>query len=140
MKTPTLEDYQNYTGLHCHKIWIEVGPYFVCPGCDRNKFELLKWTMRNPGKPTAFKDWVAMLHRHHDHSEHSMNRNSGRFSETIICGQCNAADGMAKRMHKLPEEFSFSPAEIRQFVRSTPHQKHEINFEKALQIYQTLHA
>jgi len=138
MKRPSMEDFQNYTGLHCHRIWAEVGSNYVCPSCGRNKFQILHWTKRFPNKPTAFYDWVATLHRHHDHSDNSMRRNSGRFPETIICGQCNASDGAAKRKLNLPKNFSFSPSEIGQFVQSTPHDKHTLDFQKADEIYRRL--
>ena len=139
-KVPTLSDLQSYTGLHCHRIWAEVGPDYICPCCNRNKFELLKWSTRNPGKPNAFKAWVAILHRHHDHSGHFMNRNSGRFRETIICGQCNAADGAAKRKHQLPKDFSFSPEEIQKFVVSAPHSPHKLDLELAKRIFNQIHS
>ena len=136
MKTPTQVDYQNYTGLHCHKIWKEVGPHYHCPSCLRTKFELLKWTTRFPGKDTAFKDWVATLHRHHDHSDTSLEKMLGRFPVTIICGQCNSADGAVKRKLKLPKNFSFAPEEISHFIVVKPHAPHVINFIRAAQIYE----
>ena len=138
MKIPTLENYQNYTGHHCHKIWAEVGPYFICPGCGRNKFQLLRWTIRNPGKPSSFKDWVAILHRHHDHSGDLFNPSTGRFPVTIVCGQCNASDGSVKRRLKLPRNFSFSAYEISHFIQATPHAAHKIDFEVARRIYNDL--
>ena len=138
IKVPTIADFNNYTGLHCHKIWVEVGSDYICPCCNRSKFELLRWTTRNPRKPTAFKDWVAILHRHHDHSAHLMVRNSGRFRETIICGQCNAADGIAKRIHGLPKNFSFAPSEIRLFVKATAHGAHKLDLVVAKNIYDGL--
>lgn len=135
IKVPTYQDFLNYTGLHCHRLWAEVGPDYFCPACKRSKFQILRWTTRFPNKPNAFEDWVAVLHRHHDHSQGFMSRSSGRFPETVICDQCNSSDGAAKRKLKLPKNFSFSPDEIGQFVKATPHGKHEINFEIAKAIY-----
>lgn len=135
IKVPTYEDFYSYTGLHCHRLWAEVGDAFICPSCKRNKFQILRWTTRFPNKPNAFKDWVAVLHRHHDHSQGFMSRNSGRFPETVICDQCNSSDGVVKRKLKLPKEFSFSPEEIGCFVKANPHSKHEIDFEIAKAIY-----
>jgi hypothetical protein len=47
---------------------------------------------------------------HHDHS------GCDRLPPTVICGGCNLADAIAKRSCAAPDWFSFSPAEIRQFV------------------------
>jgi hypothetical protein len=135
IKEPTYEEFQNYTDLHCHRLWAEVGENYICPACKRNKFQILRWTARFPNKPHAFKDWVAVLHRHHDHSNEFVSRNSGRFQETVICDQCNSSDGVVKRKLKLPKDFSFSPDEIACFIKATPHGKHKIDFEKAKVIY-----
>jgi len=140
VKIPTIEEFEKYTGLHCHKLWDSVGAGYKCPSCGRNKFELLKWSVRFPKKPTRFYSWVATLHRHHDHSDNSPFRNQGRFEETKICGQCNSADGAAKRKLRLPKSFSFSPAEIRQFVSSEPHSVHKIDYERALAIFHRVSA
>ena len=135
IKIPTIEDYKNYNGLHCHKLWAEVGESWICPSCNRNKFQILRWTTRFPGKPNAFKAWVAVLHRHHDHSQGYFSTNNSRFTETVICDQCNSADGQAKRKLGLPKNFSFSPSEIALFINATPHGKHKLNFEVARYIY-----
>ena len=54
------------------------------------------------------------LAKHHCHG----NR---RFPETLICGDCNSADGAVKRKLKLSENWSFSPYELSQFVKTSPH-------------------
>ena len=138
MKIPTNEDFNKYTGVHCHRLWIEVGDLWICPSCKRNKFEILHWTRRFPGKPNTFMDWVATLHRHHDHSQGYTSTNMGRFPHTLICGQCNSADGAVKRKLKLPKNFSFSPEEISSFVKATPHGKHKIDYKIAAVIFTTL--
>lgn len=139
IKVPTYEEFYNYTGLHCHKLWAEVGDAFVCPSCNRNKYQILRWTTRFPNKPNAFKGWVAVLHRHHDHSKRLMGSNSERFPQTVICDQCNSSDGVVKRKLKLPKDFSFSPQEIGCFVKATAHGKHEIDYEIAQAIYVAIH-
>jgi hypothetical protein len=53
------------------------------------------------------------LTKHHCHG-------NGRFEQTIICGDCNAADGAVKRKLKLPHWWSYAPHELRQFVRIAP--------------------
>ena len=44
----------------------------------------------------------------------------------VICAQCNAADGFAKRELKLPPDFTFT----------TPHGRHVIDIVTAHWIYQ----
>ena len=140
VKIPTYEDYNNHTGLHYHKLWTSIDDGWICPACGRNKLQIMKWTLRFPNYPHKFMDWVAALHRHHDHSIGYLENGQRRFSETLICGQCNAADGAVKRKLGLPSNFSFSPQEMRTFIQATPHDKHTIDFDMAFTIYQSLSA
>ncbi|WP_345986463.1 hypothetical protein WCX49_04890 [Sulfurimonas sp. HSL-1656] len=139
LKVPTQEDFENYDGLHCHRLWAMVGDYWICPSCKRNKYQIMRWAKRFPNSPNAFYDWVAILHKHHDHSQGYLSLNNGRFPQTVICDQCNSADGAAKRKLSLPKDFSFSPEEIGRFVKATPHGKHEIDYEIAKAIYDAVH-
>jgi predicted Fe-S protein YdhL (DUF1289 family) len=132
IRTPTLDDYRQHTGLHYHKLWKELDDYWTCPGCGRTKFEIMRWTKRFPNTPGAVMGWVAALHTHHDHSA------SPRFREVVICDQCNSSDGAVKRKLGLPKNFSFSPQEIRMFVKATPHAKHEIDYNKAADVFTQL--
>lgn len=73
------------------------------------------------------------LTRHHCHG-------AGRFPPTLICGDCNSADGAAKRKLGLPEDWSFSPEEIARFVAAAPHSGvTRIDFDEALRIYVSAH-
>lgn len=139
MKTPSLNDYLNYNGAHCFRLWASLDNNWVCPGCKRSKFQIMRWTTRfyqkSDGTRETYKGWMAGLHRHHDHSVDYRSSQPRRFLETIICDQCNAADGAVKRKLKLDSNFSFSPFEIAQFVIPTPHSKHKINYEIAENIY-----
>lgn len=137
-KVPSIEDYQNHTGLHYKNLWKAVDDNWKCPACRRTKFQIMRWTKRFPNTPRAFMDWVAALHRHHDHSVSIFSKQNSRFCETVICDQCNSADGAAKKKLKLPKKFSFSPYEIGQFVITTPHGKHQINYHLAWAIYEQL--
>ncbi|EGF93800.1 conserved hpyothetical protein [Asticcacaulis biprosthecium C19] len=62
-------------------------------------------------------------------------RAPARFKPVVICEQCNSADATAKRKLGLRKDFSFSPLEMRQFVRATPHGFHHIDYDLALRIY-----
>lgn len=137
-KIPSYEDYRNHTGLHYHRLWKAIEDSWRCPSCGRSKFQIMRWTRRFPSKPNAFMDWVAALHIHHDHSASYMDIGAYRFPETLICGQCNAADGTVKRKLKLPKDFSFSPQEMREFIKATPYGKHEIDYERARNIFTSL--
>lgn len=79
---------------------------------------------------------MAGLHKHHDHSVSLLSGEEPRFEQTIICDQCNAADGIAKRKLYLPTRFSFSPNEISWFVVPRPHSPHEIVYEAAKVVYE----
>ena len=137
IKVPTFEEFRSHDGLHYKNLWKEVGDSWFCPSCKRSKYEIMRWAKRFPGRPNAFWGWVAPLHKHHDHSAPYMSSH-GRFPMTTICDQCNASDGTAKRKLKLHKDFSFSPQEIGCFVRATPHGKHEIDYEMAKAIYDSL--
>jgi len=135
IRVPTYEEYASHDGLHYHQLWAEVGPHWVCPGCGRSRFQIMRWTKRFPNSPGAFWGWVAGLQRHHCHSMEFRGNDSPRFSRTIVCDQCNATDGAVKRKFQLPKKFSFAPEEIRGFVMAIPHGKHTIDYEKALEVY-----
>ncbi|WP_337080131.1 hypothetical protein [Acinetobacter pittii] len=138
IKIPTYEDYYNHTGLHYKNLWKSIGDEWSCPACGRSKYQIMKWSKRFPNSPNSFMDWVAALHNHHDHSVGFSEIGQRRFSETLICGQCNAAEGVVKRKLKLPSNFSFSPQEMRTFIQATPHDKHVIDFEGARIIYNSI--
>ena len=134
-RIPTQADYEEFDGGHCHQLWKATREDWRCPGCGRSKFELLRWTKRTPASHAADRTpywaWLAILQRHHDHSLGAFDpgnpRMPRRFPETVICGQCNGADGSAKRLLGLPCGWSFSPAEIAQFVTAQPHAPHRID-------------
>ena len=135
---PTYEDYQVHSGLHYHQLWTSIGDEWICPGCGRSKFQIMKWTRRFPNKTNSYMGWVAALHKHHDHSIDCNEPTQARFPETLICGQCNGAEGAAKRKLKLPSNFSFSPQEMRSFILATPHGTHVINYDTALAIFKII--
>ncbi|WP_202391246.1 hypothetical protein [Allopontixanthobacter sediminis] len=137
-KVPTAEEFAAFKGAHCHQLWARVGPDWICPSCRRSKFQILRWTKRFPNSDHPFLDWLAALHEHHDHARSWDGVGTARFNPTVLCDQCNAADGVAKRRLKLPENFSFTPTEIGQFVTSQPHGKHVLDLAMAERIYRSL--
>lgn len=139
VKVPSHEDYYNYDGAHCHQLWRELSDTWQCPSCKRTKFQIMRWTTRykknQDGGRVSYKGWMAGLHKHHDHSQNILSSKEGRFSTVVVCDQCNTSDGAAKRKLLLPENFSFSPLEIGEFITSKPHTKHSLNFEVAKKLY-----
>lgn len=135
IKIPTFEEFSQYDGAHCRKLWLEVGDNWICPACNRNKFQIFRWTTRFPHKPNPFKGWMAGLNSHHDHSL-DFRVTGARFPDTIICDQCNIVEGGVKRRLKIPEDFSFSPQEMALFIAATPHGNHKIDYDLARSIFQ----
>jgi len=134
-RIPTDKDYQFYDGAHCPLLWNQLDDAWQCPGCGRTKRQIMRWTFRTPyGR--RFWGWLAGLCEHHDHS--SQEYGQGRFLPMIICNQCNNCEGYVKHRLKLPDNFSFAPEEIREFISATPHDKHKINLSKAKAIYERL--
>lgn len=137
VRVPTLEEYLSHTGLHYHQLWKQVGPSWYCISCRRSRYQIMRWSKRFPGSPNAFMDWVAIINTHHDHAGDYPGC-TPRFPRTILCNQCNAADGAAKRLLQLPQNFSFSPEEIGQIVNAAPHAAHKLDYDVAHAIYQRL--
>lgn len=141
LRIPTMADFTAFDGAHCRDIYRSLQPGWTCPGCGRSTFEILRWTLRFPRTTHAFEGWVGGYHKHHDHSvdDFRYGRTStpmlSRFETTIICEQCNSADGMAKRKLGLRKDFSFAPCEIRRFVTAKAHGFHHVDYEVALAIY-----
>ena len=133
---PSMDVFLAYKGAHAHQLWARVGPDWICPCCKRTKYQLMRWTKRAPNTPQQYMDWLAVLHTHHDHSVPLFERRPRRFDETVICDQCNVADGQAKRKLGLGDDFSFSPYEIAQFITATPHGRHKYDFAVARRLYE----
>lgn len=135
-RLPSAADLHAFNGLHCGSIWREVlRTNWHCPCCDRTPYELVRWSeIRGPTWRERYADqygmgWTVSFARHHCHG-------SGRFQVTLICGDCNTADGAAKRKLNLPKDWSFSPKEIAQFVRTQPHSgRTEVDYQMAREIY-----
>jgi hypothetical protein len=143
IKIPTYEDYLNYDGAHCHKLWKQLDDFWTCPACARSKYQIMRWTKRfinhYDGTKTSYFGWMAGLHGHHDHGTHKNGYTApARFEATIICDQCNSSDGIAKRNLDLPKDFSFSPSEISAFVASRPHGRHKLDLNRARELYEHL--
>jgi hypothetical protein len=129
---PTAAEYAAYDGLHCSSLWRELDDVWICPGCGRTKFQLLRWTRINFPAGKSYFGWCAGLHHHHDHW-----LTPPRFAEQVICDCCNWVDVFVKRRFpKMPRDFSFAPAEIRSIIVARPHLTHKIRYSDAWCVFQ----
>lgn len=149
---PTWEEYEDFIyrltpGLK--STWVSVDENWTCPCCHRHKFEIIRWKQSNHGRQWR---WLGELHNHHDHvlikhggcrfgsdSQAALKRSLAmkamdpwdfeywmgkfRFSDTLICMDCNWAEGSMKSRLKTPSWFSFSPPEIQAFLQGRANQK-----------------
>lgn len=134
---PTQLDFDSYTGGHTFKKWSGLPADWYCPACKRSKFQLLTWTKRRTGyggnTPGEYH-WLAPIQEHHDHRSDG-GLYSPRFLPELICGDCNSADGRVKKCLGLPSEFSFSPAELSQFITGYPHGGVKTDLKMARKVY-----
>ncbi|WP_065062236.1 hypothetical protein [Paraburkholderia tropica] len=143
-------------GVHVNRWWVMTSNEWRCPACGRSKREIVSVDRRGY--------LAGLLHRHHDHMKDLMERRFheeavrrdvvvadavakrfavraafglSAFDETIICADCNLAEGRANRMANTHRHFSFSPAEIRKFVEPAPNRvQHGIQVDIARQIWE----
>jgi hypothetical protein len=134
-RVPTAKEIEAFDGLHCRRTyqWAVTNNWHY-PCCHRTAVELIRWSeIRGPSFRARYADEYGMgftisITLHHCHGD-------GRFNETLICGDCNSADGAVKRKFNLPATWSFAPDEIKQFIRMTPHSgKTIIDYAKAYEI------
>jgi rubredoxin len=141
-------------GLNLNRNWAFTAQWWSCPSCGREKEKLVRLSSNE----TLF----ACLELHHDHlrdavglafnesaknddaspfdrgrAELSTKRIVERFFDTTVCADCNAADGKAKTSlaGEIDPDFSFSPSEIKQFITATDNSPHQVNLQKAHEIW-----
>lgn len=127
---------------------------WTCPACGRAKPEIVRLNTNG--------HLMCRLVEHHDHmkdlvkaeferqckaqkvivADEFAKRFAARASQmvsaydnAIICDDCNAADPMAKAAVGTHKDFSYSPQEIRRFVRPCANVPHEIDAEEAARIW-----
>lgn len=142
--------------LNLNSNWADVPRHWACPCCLRPKTGI--------ARPSDNGVLLCQLEWHHDHlrdwgkrvlrtllppSERTSESRAldraidackdltMRFHTTLICNDCNTAEGQAKAMlaGDLPGDFSFSPSEIARFITSAPHRMHEVDREIALVLW-----
>jgi rubredoxin len=128
--------------------FFDVDADWRCPCCHRLKAEIARLDKNG--------NLCCPVVRHHDHFEecvadHIDYRSMGklawglretldnsfvRFQPTMICGDCNVAEPVAKAIVKAPAEFSFTPFEIAIFIDVTPSNPHVVDPDRAVQAYE----
>lgn len=143
-----------FANFEMNSLWIGTDQKWICPCCDRPKHEIVRL-----GKSGQI---LAKLVVHHDHmgdaileSFHSefvkagtevaqvegyklVERMGGAFAafaNTLICEDCNHADVLATKHIKSPPYFSFSVGQIKQFIRASAHQTHQVEYRVVDQIW-----
>ena len=135
-RIPTKVELESFTGMHCSELYSEaVTNSWRCPSCNGTAQQLVRWTdirglcWRDKYADEHGMGFTIAMAKHHCHA-------GRRFATTLMCGDCNSADGAAKRKLGLPSSWSFSPAEIAQFVTVEIHSgATKIDYDKAMQIY-----
>ena len=135
-RIPTPAELEAFNGMHCSALYRDAfRTGWRCPSCERSAHQLVRWTYiggkswrERYGDEHGMGFSISMT-RHHCHGD-------GRFPETLICGDCNSADGAAKRKLGLPSYWSFTPAELGRIVQVAPHSgATSIDYDEALRIY-----
>ncbi|UZW57846.1 hypothetical protein NUH86_22820 (plasmid) [Sphingobium sp. JS3065] len=131
-----------------------------CPACKRTKPEI--------ARKTAQGILLCQLDEHHDHLRDHVEKLlkidrdrvsekqrvrittarlavmdlSERFGRTVMCCDCNQADGAAKLQigGSLHPDFSFSPLEIATFITPMPNAAHQLDIPKARALWDSLRA
>jgi rubredoxin len=142
------------TVLALNRWWVLTPRSWICPSCKRGKAEIARINRHG--------EMMGEMHAHHDHIGdlilrrfHEVSAVRGEvvaddaaqsfvsraaplvsaYDETVICADCNGADGKAKRLVPTHPDFSFSPREIGQFVISAPNREHDIDVDRARTIW-----
>lgn len=144
-------------GLDLNENWALCPPYWSCPACRRSKDKIFRLSKRGI--------LLAKLELHHDHlrdwiGPHSRELFGGdwlekipkssiilidyireltsRFDLCLLCSECNAADGKVKSCFRaeIDSKFSYTAQEVGQFVRAHVGQDHDIDYTKALNIWE----
>jgi hypothetical protein len=141
--------------LDLNRNWALTRQIWSCSGCGRSKDECFRISKKGI--------LLAKLELHHDHMRDLVWPRAGellgedwrdripgtgemlglvreltsRFSEAMVCSECNAADGKAKKLvGEVDRRFTFTVSEIRQFVIPQAGADHGIDAAKARAIWE----
>lgn len=144
-------------GLDLNENWALSSPDWSCPACRRFKADIFRLSKRGV--------LLGKLELHHDHiRDHVWPRAqelfgadwletrpkssipildqirdlTSRFDLSLVCSECNTADGKVKSRFRAETDprFSFTTREIGAFVRSHAGNDHEIDYERAYALWE----
>lgn len=146
----------NASGVDMTRWWSFTPQSWKCPACGRQKKDIVRLNNND--------QLMCRLVEHHDHmrdllltrfreissssrevvademAESFAKRSAAMVSSydnTIVCDDCNTADGNAKKIAGTHEDFSFSPIELSKFIKVTPNSTHKIDAGVARAIWQS---
>ena len=153
-QTVSLRDKHGASGININKWWVATALDWRCPASDRTKSEIVRLD-------SSGRLWGHVV-PHHDHFrdclEDIMQERSlalgaisqddaakgfltrfsdalSRFDDVLVCGDCNAADPVAKKIVQAPKSLSFSPREIREMCDIAPNVAHRVDAVRALSVH-----
>lgn len=127
---------------------------WICPACERCKADIVRLNSK--------RQLMCRLVEHHDHMKDLLEKEFAAackasdqmvadefgkrfasraaqmvsaYDNAFICDDCNTADAKAKLAVSADSNFSFSPGEIRRFVKSERSKPHSIKVEIASAIW-----
>lgn len=154
-QTLRLAEEMSAVGIDMTSAWSWTSEDWLCPACGRGKPEIVRLNSK--------RELMCRLVEHHDHMKDLVEmefmaackaldkivadeygkRFASRASQmvsaydnAIICDDCNTADARAKEAISADCNFSFSPGEIRRFVKPRNNKAHEIDTAIASEIWQ----
>jgi rubredoxin len=142
--------------VELNEAWAETWSGWQCPACGRDKIDIARLTDQGV--------LLCQLDLHHDHLREAVSpiiraalpddlpdaaRNLRRaafsacrplierFAETLVCNDCNAADGAMKNTlgDIVPRHFSFTPGEISAFITPEPNQPHGLDTDIGYEVF-----
>ena len=141
--------------LNLNENWASVPPDWSCPACWRKKHEIARLSgsgvlianldlhhdhltdaLRARLQQEVGPDWIVKIPEQSRHIVKRAETLVARFEPTLVCPDCNGADGAVKaRLPQIDRKFSFRPSEIKSFIRSAPNREHQIDNDSACDIY-----
>ena len=80
-------------------------------------------------------DWVAKVPAGIGEHLNRIERFVVGFAPTVVCEDCNNAEGRAKQIAGAPKFFTFAPSEVRRFISVAPNRKHEVDAALVAAVY-----
>lgn len=155
-QTKALVEKHQATGIEMTGWWARTPPRWVCSGCGREKPQIARRSesgvllCKLVEHHDHMKDLLVKRFQHHSSTmtNSTADKVAKSFAErsaamisayenTIICDDCNGADATAKEAVGAHENFSFSAAELRQFVVAEANAPHKIDVAAAKRIWES---